>query len=44
MDKELLSILACPFCKADVKHHKNKLICVKCKKEYLIKDDVPIMI
>ncbi|MCW1296314.1 MAG: Trm112 family protein [Candidatus Parvarchaeota archaeon] len=44
IDIELLKILACPVCKADVKLKKNKLICVKCKEEYPIEDGIPIML
>lgn len=44
MDKELLEILACPKCKGDLRLGKNKLICIKCKKKYQIKDDIPILL
>ncbi|HIH26064.1 Trm112 family protein [Candidatus Woesearchaeota archaeon] len=44
--KELLEILACPKCKGNVKYEKKKDIirCNKCKKDYEIKNDIPIMI
>jgi len=43
--KELYDILACLICKSDVKYNDNKtkLVCVKCRREYPIKGDVPIM-
>jgi uncharacterized protein YbaR (Trm112 family) len=44
IDKELLDILACPACKADVKLEGEKIICVKCLRRYPIKDDIPIML
>ncbi len=42
--KELLKILACPVCKGDLKLEKNKLICLSCKKEYEIKEGIPILL
>ena len=44
IDKELLDILACPACKADVKLEAEKIVCVKCGRRYPIKDDIPIML
>ena len=44
IDKELLKILACPACKADVKLDENKIVCVKCGRRYPVKDDIPIML
>lgn len=46
IDKELLEILACPACKADVKLEGEKIICTnpKCGLRYPIKDDIPIML
>ncbi len=44
IDKELLDILACPLCKADVKLEADKIVCVKCGRRYPIKDDIPIML
>ena len=42
--KELLEILVCPVCKEGVQLKGEKLICVKCKKAYPIKDDIPVML
>lgn len=46
VDKELLSILACPKCKGEV--HLNQegsgLICAACQLMYEIRDDIPIML
>lgn len=44
IDKELLAILACPACKADVELKEEKIVCTKCKRKYPIKDGIPIML
>jgi len=46
IDDRLLEILACPLCKADVrlKEDGSGLKCVKCKRVYPVKDDIPIML
>jgi uncharacterized protein YbaR (Trm112 family) len=44
IDKELLDILACPACKADVRLENDRIVCVKCGRRYPIKDDIPIML
>ena len=44
--KELFDILACPACRSDLKYNKSKtaLVCAKCKKEYPIKEGIPILL
>jgi len=46
LNKKLLDIIACPTDKVALEYNKeqNKLICVKCKKEYQIKNGVPILL
>jgi uncharacterized protein YbaR (Trm112 family) len=46
ISKELLEILACPQCKAEVKltERGDGLVCAACKLRYPIKDDIPIML
>ena len=44
IDKELLNILACPACKADVSLEGDRIVCAKCGRRYPIKDDIPIML
>ena len=44
IDKELLDILACPACKADVELINNKIVCKKCKKKYPIRQGIPVML
>jgi len=39
MNKELLKLLACPFCSSDLIVNKD-LICGKCKIVYRIEDDI----
>ena len=43
VDKELLKILACPVCKGDIKEKEGKLVCSKCKKEYEVNEDIPVL-
>lgn len=46
LPKELLEVLACPFCKSDIKLTDNKLICCNqdCNLKYPIIDDIPVML
>jgi uncharacterized protein YbaR (Trm112 family) len=46
IDKQLLEILACPKCKADVKLEGEKLICQnpQCGLRYPIRDGIPVML
>jgi uncharacterized protein YbaR (Trm112 family) len=48
IDKELLDILACPACKADVilesAGAQEKIVCGKCKRKYPVRDGIPIML
>ncbi|UCD15617.1 MAG: Trm112 family protein [Candidatus Omnitrophota bacterium] len=44
IDKELLEILACPVCKADIEYSNDKLVCRKCARKYPVKDGIPIML
>lgn len=44
INKELLDILACPVCKVGVRLENNMLLCDKCKRQYPIKDDIPVML
>ena len=46
IDKELLSILACPACKESVHLENEKLICQnpQCGLRYPIRDGIPIML
>lgn len=44
IDKELLDILACPACKADVELKEERIICTKCGRKYPIRDGIPVML
>ncbi len=44
ISNKLLKILACPICKSNLSYNKTKLTCDKCKKEYIIKKNIPILI
>ena len=44
IDKDMLDILACPACKSDVMLEGDKIVCVKCRRRYPIKNDIPIML
>ena len=46
ISKELLEILVCPLCKAQVelKQDQSGLKCVECKRVYPIRDDIPVML
>lgn len=44
MDKELLSILACPSCKTGVKKRGMFVICVRCRLAFPVMGGVPDML
>ncbi len=44
IDKDLLDILACPSCKADVKEENEKIVCTKCGLKFPIRDGIPVML
>lgn len=46
MDEELLRILACPACKAEVKLVGDRIICqnLQCGLRYPIRDGIPVML
>ena len=46
IDKDLLSILACPKCKGDIRLNEkgDGLVCSACKLMYPIKDEIPVML
>jgi uncharacterized protein YbaR (Trm112 family) len=46
INKELLDILACPQCKAEVKLENDKIICAnpECGLRYSIRDGIPVML
>ena len=46
IDKQLLDVLACPKCKADVKLDGERIICQnpQCGLRYPIRDGIPVML
>lgn len=46
ISKELLEILVCPLCKADLelKADGSGLKCTECRRVYPIRDDIPVML
>jgi hypothetical protein len=44
IDKELIRVLACPACKADVEFKDNKIVCKSCGKKYPVKNGIPMML
>ncbi|NLE65074.1 MAG: Trm112 family protein [Elusimicrobia bacterium] len=46
IDAELLGILSCPACQADVVEKEGRIVCTnkKCGRSYPIRDGVPVMV
>lgn len=44
ISKDLLDILACPLCKAEVYREEDRIVCTKCGRRYPIRDDIPVML
>jgi uncharacterized protein YbaR (Trm112 family) len=44
LDKELLDILACPACRADVRLEGDRVVCTSCGRRYPVRDGIPIML
>jgi uncharacterized protein YbaR (Trm112 family) len=44
VDKELLDILACPACKADVTQEGDRIVCTKCGRRYPVREGIPVML
>jgi uncharacterized protein YbaR (Trm112 family) len=44
IDKDLLDILACPACRADVRLVGDRIVCTSCGKRYPVRDGIPIML
>lgn len=42
--KDLLEILAYPYCKTEVKLEDNKIVCPECGREFPIVDGIPQML
>ena len=44
IDPDLMKIMCCPACRADVVEQEGKIICVSCGRRYPIRDNIPIML
>jgi len=44
LDKELLDILACPACRAEVRLEGERIVCTACGRRYPVRDGIPIML
>jgi uncharacterized protein YbaR (Trm112 family) len=44
ISNELLKILACPACKADVFLKGKSLVCSECGRAYPVKEGIPVML
>jgi len=44
LDPALLEILACPECKVRVELTGDRLVCVRCGRQYRIENGIPIML
>lgn len=44
IDKELLKILACPYCKKGLDYSRNELKCSNCKRVFPVKKGIPVLL
>ena len=44
MDSAVVRQLACPVCHGDLRFHKPRLICIECRREYPVIDEIPVLI
>ena len=48
IDKELLEILACPLCKAEVRNEgegaSERIVCTACGRRYPVREGIPVML
>jgi uncharacterized protein YbaR (Trm112 family) len=44
IDPKLLEILACPACGGDVSLKSEKIVCLKCGRQYPIKNGIPVLL
>ena len=43
-DQELLDILACPACRAEVRMEGDRIVCTACGLRFPIRDGIPILL
>ena len=44
IDQELLELLACPACRAEVGQEDDRIVCSGCGRRYPVREGIPIML
>ena len=44
IDAKLLEILACPACGGDVELKNKEVVCLKCRRQYPIRNGIPVLL
>lgn len=44
IDRDLLEILACPACRAELRDEGERLVCTACGLRYPVRDGIPILL
>jgi uncharacterized protein YbaR (Trm112 family) len=44
IDRDLLDILACPACRAELREEGDRLVCSACGLRYPVRDGIPILL
>jgi len=44
IDQDLLDILACPACRAEVRLEGDRIVCTSCRRRYPVRDGIPVLL
>jgi len=44
LDPDLLEILACPECRAEVREEGDRIVCTGCGRRYPVREGIPILL
>ena len=44
IDRDLLDLLACPACRAEIRAEGDRLVCTACELRYPVRDGIPILL
>jgi hypothetical protein len=44
LDPDLLELLACPACRAEVREEDGRIVCTACGLRYPVRDGIPILL